>query len=182
MKIVLDCQHLGKPHRPFDRGAVYGDLQEAYLCLKYASIAQEFLTLSGHEVFLITSDYYGHRAKFSNKIAADLYLACHLNSSNIPPSKNYSLVEISELSGKTTKKFAAHLLDVFSNLLKTKNAGVHVIKRGERGWSCINRVRAPALLLEPLFINHPDTANHLGENIQKIAESIVLAINTFNWE
>lgn len=177
-RIVLDCQHMGKPHRPLDRGAVYGNLAEANLCLEYASVAYKALTASGFEPFLVTSSYYGQRAAFANQINADLYLACHLNSFSSLPRVHYSLVEISEYAGQVTRSFAQHLAGIFEDKLPVDESKIWEIKKGERGWTCINRVRAPALLLEPLFINR------LGSLVTKdmvlIGEAIAEAVKGFN--
>ena len=37
-RIGIDVQHLGKPGKPFDRGATYGGHNEADLVLKYAAL------------------------------------------------------------------------------------------------------------------------------------------------
>jgi N-acetylmuramoyl-L-alanine amidase len=179
-KIVLDVQHMGKPHNPLDRGAVCGNLIEANLCLEYARIAYQVLTASGFEPFLVTSGYYGQRAAFANAIDADLYLACHLNSSEETPKTHYSLVEISEHAGEITRKFAEYLIESFTAKLPVEKGEVWEIKKGGRGWSCINRVKAPALLLEPVFINHPTTIQGLKTKAYQIADSITYTIKTFN--
>jgi len=181
-RIILDVQHMGKPHNPLDRGAACGDMVEANLCLEYARIAYQVLTATkGFEPFLVTSGSYGQRAAFANAIDTDLYLACHLNSSEIPPNINYSLVEISEYAGEITRKFAEYLMESFTAKLPVEKGEVWEIKKGGRGWSCINRVKAPALLLEPLFINHPCSVECFGTKMYKIADVIVYAIKTFKY-
>lgn len=176
-RIVLDVQHGFKSQKPYDPGAVYGDRIEAKLCLEYAKVAHSHLTAAGFETFLITSGSYRQRAAWANQIKADLYLACHLNSSEIPPQTHYSLVEISEYAGEVTKLFAQYLVDIFGLKLPVQRSRIHIIKKGERGWRCINRVQAPALLLEPLFINC------LGSLVTKdmvlIGEAIVEAVEGF---
>lgn len=151
-RIVISVDH-GFKFRKYDPGAVYNGHVEAKLCLEYASVAYHALTAAGHEVFLVTSGFYFQRAAWANQINADLYLACHLNSSKIPPSNPYSLIEISEYSGRVTRAFSQHLADTFRQKLPVVTSKVWEIKKNERGWGCINRVRAPALLLEPMFIN-----------------------------
>ena len=182
LKIVLDVQHMGKPHKPKDRGAVFEGLVESDLCLKYASFAYLALTKLGHHPFLLTSGYYSQRAAFANQIEADLYLACHLNSFQPAPKNNYSLVEATELAGQTTRAFADHIANIFQNRLPVSSSRVNYIKKDERGWSCINRVKAPAVLLEPCFINHPDSQKLLTSEICQIGQCIVSAVQLFNWE
>lgn len=189
-KIILDVQHMGKPHKPFDRGAtfmqkgaVWKTYREADVCLEYARIAYQALSIAQYETFLITHGSYRSRAMFANGIGADLYLACHLNSSEEPPEKNHAIVEISELAGKTTRAFADHLLGYFLDKLPVdeKASEVRIIKRGERGWSCFNWVKAPALLLEPVFINHPASYKQelFDRKIFTISDAIDIAVKTF---
>ncbi len=181
LKIVLDVQHMGKPHNPLDRGAVCGDLIEANLCLEYASIAYKTLTVLGHHPFLLTHGYYGQRAAFANQIGTDLYLALHLNSAAKPPKTHYALVEISEYAWQTTFHFAQHLANIFGQKLPVAANQVGEIWKNQRGWSCINRVAAPALILEPCFINHSDSRDLLLHESWKISAGIVGAIKTFDW-
>lgn len=182
LKIVLDVQHMGKPHKPLDRGAVCGNLVESDLCLQYATAAYKKLTTMGHYPFLLTHGYYSQRAAFANQIGADIFLACHLNSFDPPPETNYALVEISELAGDITRNFAQYLVDIFGGELPVKRPRIHIIKKKERGWSCISRVAAPALILEPCLINHPDSRELLQHDIWKISAAIVSAIKTFGWD
>lgn len=185
LKIVISVDHMGKPHRPHDRGAIAQtciNTTEADLCLEYAQFVYKSLTELGHSPFLVTHGTYGYRAAFSNQIEADLYFACHLNSSEIPPRNNYSLLELYR-PGKLTRRFANHLSDVFAERLPVYKSEVKTIKnRTDRGAACINRVKAPAILLEPLFLNHPDGIKYLINNPTGISEAIVSAIITFGWD
>jgi N-acetylmuramoyl-L-alanine amidase len=181
LKIIFDVQHKGKPHNPDDRGAKSNGLVEADLCLDYALVAYRDLKASGHEPFLVTSGTYGQRAAFSNAINADLYLACHLNSFDPPPTNTYSLVEISEFSGQITKEFSSHLATIFANNLPVTKSLNWEIKKNGRGWSCINRVRAPTILLEPLFINDPRLHDHITKHMCTVGKSIASAVKTFDW-
>lgn len=177
-RIVISVDHMGKPHRPFDRGAVYGNLIEADLCLEYANIAARSLTALGIETFLRTSDYYGQRAAFANQINADLYLSCHLNSFRSLPRVHYSLVEISQYAGQITRSFAQHIAGVFEDKLPVDESKVWEIKKGGRGWTCIDRVRAPALLFEPLFINCMGSL--VTKDMVLVGEAIAEAVEGFN--
>jgi N-acetylmuramoyl-L-alanine amidase len=182
-KIVLDVQHMGKPHNPVDRGAFNASagLIESDLCLKYASIAYQVLTAKGFEPFLVTSGYYGFRAGFSNQIEADLYIACHLNSFGGGLDKNYGLIEVSEYAGDNTVIIAGELMDSLIERKVVKTAHVRKIKKGKRGWTCINRVKAPAILFEPLFISHPELLEYdIKKNLYVISSAIVDAVENFN--
>lgn len=180
--IALEVGHMGKPHKLLDRGAPGPSIySESDYALSYATVAFEALTRLGHRPYLITSGSYGKRAAESNQINADLHFSCHLNSSEIPPTTHHSLVEISEYSGDLTRKFAQHLADTFRYKLPVEDSGVRIIKKKERGWWCINRIKAPAFLLEPVFINHLLGQQLLENDIWLISNCIVSAIKLFNW-
>lgn len=183
-KIVLDCQHMGKPHNPLDRGARYKEFIESDICLQYASDLFKILTEDGFQPFLVTSGYYRNRAKFANAIKADVYLALHLNSSEEPPQRNHSMVEILECSGKVTYALADQISRQFEDDLDChiQFSRVKILLPGDRGYSCINRVAPPALLLEPLFINHPESVSVFDNDAYSIAYSLSKALKSFDWE
>lgn len=154
--IAIDIQHIGKPHNPHDRGAVafHKMRTEAYICLDYGTQLFQRLSREGFRTFLLSSGTYKQRALFANQNNVDLYLALHMNSSKVPPTRNQSIVEYSELAGAETQKIAQMLATRFEQRLPVADGSVRKIKRNARGWSCISWVKASALLLEPLFINH----------------------------
>jgi N-acetylmuramoyl-L-alanine amidase len=199
LKIVLSVGHMGKPatddkpNNPLDRGAEFTreaipgkrsfrSINESDACLEYAFEAYQLLTAIGHHPFLLTHDFYNKRAEFSNRISADLYLACHLNSSSKPPENPYALVEIAHNAGDITKKFARHLADMFPGALPVKTAKVKQLNKRDRGFVCIEHVRAPALLIEPLFGNTKDGFNQIDKFPDLIGSIIATAIGSFDWE
>ena len=97
-----------------------------------------------------------------------------------PPRQNQSIVEISEHSGPKTKQFASILVGWFKSELPVTKKEVRIIKKGGRGWSCISRVQAAALLLEPLFINHPESQEIIRGRCYRITTPIFKAIEEFN--
>jgi len=150
-RVVLDVQHMGKVHKPFDRGASHGGYQEAYLALTYATIAFQELTRLGYEAFLSTSGTYGERHHWINKHGIDLYLACHLNAGG----GRYSLVEYYYDAGRQTREIAKIMADNFKTILGTSDGKVWKIPQDGRGATCLQNTRPSALLLEPLFIEQP---------------------------
>lgn len=179
--VVISVGHMGKPHRPLDRGAVYHHVYESDLVLEYARIVYQELTIDGHYPFLVTHGTYGQRAAFANQIGADLYLDCHLNSSEIPPTTHYSLVEIAYWSSHVTRRFAQALSVKFGECLPVDKSDMRIIERDQRGWACINRVKAPALLLEPVFMNHPDGFREALSSAITIGTAISETIINFDW-
>lgn len=177
-RIFISVDH-GFKSRKYDPGAIFGDLIEAKLCFEYASVAYYALTAAGHEVFLVTSGSYGQRAAWANQIGADLYLSCHLNSSKVPPTTHYPLVAISEFHGDITKDFAQHMVNVFGQSLPVERPRIRIFKQGEKGHTCINKVKAPALLLEPMFINRLGSC--ATKDMLLIGKAIAEAVEGFSY-
>lgn len=181
LKIAISVDHMGKPNKPLDRGACYHHVNESDLCMGYAFELYKELTKTGHSPLLLCDGTYKGRAIRANNFKADLYLSCHLNSSETPPRNPYSMVEISELSGPTTKRFADYLKACFKLELPVEDSRVWHIKRNQRGWRCISGVIAPALLLEPLFMNDSKGFKIALNYPAAIADCIADAINSFDW-
>ncbi len=171
-RIAIDVQHLGKPNKPADRGAIYGSYQEADLVLKYATLAFQELTAKGYEVFLITSGTYAERHEWINRHGIDLYLACHLNAGR----GRYSLVEYTHNAGQRTREIAKIMADNFKTILGTSAAKVWEIAKAGRGASCLKNTRPSALLLEPLFIDNEKHLQIATEKPELIAQAIVQSV------
>ena len=61
MRAILARQHLGKPSKPGDHGAVHGNLRETDLTDGYIAAATEALRAAGVEVLVLTEGEYGDR-------------------------------------------------------------------------------------------------------------------------
>jgi N-acetylmuramoyl-L-alanine amidase len=175
-RIAVDTQHMGKPHKPADRGGSYNGYQEAYLALRYATLVFQELTSKGYEAFLITSGTYTERHAWINKHNIDLYLACHLNAGG----GRYSLVEHYYDAGRRTREIAKIMAENFKTILNTSDGKVWEIPKGGRGAVCLSGTRPSALLLEPLFIDN-DRHLHIAVSQPKlIAEAIIKTIESYN--
>jgi len=175
-RIALDVQHMGKPHRPYDRGASCAGYYEADLVLRYAGLAYQQLVAKRYEVFLLTSGRYSERHEWVNKHGVELYLACHLNAGG----GSYSLVEYYYDAGQKTREIASVFADCFRRVLGTSNAKVWEIPKGGRGAVCLEGTRPSALLLEPLFIDNTVHFELVVHQPELVAKAIVRAIEEYN--
>jgi N-acetylmuramoyl-L-alanine amidase len=167
---------MGKPNKPFDRGASNNGYQEADLAMSYATLAFQELTSKGYEAFLITSGTYAERHDWINRHAIDLYLACHLNAGG----GRYSLIEHYYDAGQRTREIAKIMADNFKSILGTSSGKVWEIAKNGRGATCLKETRPSALLLEPLFVDN-DSHLHIAVNQpEQIAQAIVETISSFN--
>jgi hypothetical protein len=200
--IMISVDHIGKPptesklDNPLNRGATHQfskkDILYAEADLAHQYAFGLFRRLTGDAIhhkfpfhpFLLTHGYYPQRGAFANQYNANLYLSCHINSAKTPPKSNYCLVETSELAGPDTTEIANRIAENLSNGLNIINTGVNTIKRGERGWDCIAHVKAPAILIEPFFLNHVDSwriVSEGGQGLWKVSNAIYKAIRDFSW-
>lgn len=85
--VALDRQHVGKPHKPGDLGAVCKSREswEAYLTADYLLAAEKELRRLGHDVLPMSDGSYSARHKRFNAYAArymgpSCYIAAHCNA------------------------------------------------------------------------------------------------------
>lgn len=182
LDIVFDAQHNRiKQGGLLDLGATHTlpsgqKLIEHDSCVQYAKLACESLS-KNHTVHMLEAGTYRRRADVSNNIyKPDIYFACHLNS--FPNIKtNYSLVEIPYNASPEAREFAKKLADSFLRHLPVAKSTVRQLNPFDRGYGCIGLIDAPiTVLIEPLFINHPDSEKVLTLEPWRIAAAIVEAI------
>jgi N-acetylmuramoyl-L-alanine amidase len=170
MKVAIDVQHIGKRLKPADRGAAFDpdgpgpsrEFTEVELVTRYAEAITNGLRAAGHEVFLsvasltdgVLDGEYAERAAWANREGVDLYLACHLNAAD--PHGDYALIEFDYRAGHRTRDLVIGLAARWRGGLPVRKVLTKALLETDRGFGCISRVAAPALLLEPLFLNHPE--------------------------
>lgn len=156
MKIVLDFQHINKPHKPKSRGASNGPWSEVDLAILYMDQLRQILETDGHEVFFGLCGTYRERASFVNKrIRPDLYLAGHVNAGK----GRYGLLEIDSRAGTGTRTIAKCIKKSLKKFLPITQCQIKELSKGARGFICIKDIHCSAILLEPLFI---DNKKHLS--------------------
>lgn len=182
MIAILDRQHLGKPSKPGDHGAVHGALRETDLTDAYIAAAADALRRHGHTVEVLVEGEYGTRHHRAREIARGApktrcaYVACHVNAGG----GTYGLVEYDARStrGAQLADELAHGLRALPGVTTSRTKGLGA---GERGWVCIDGIYAgPAnlagVIFEPGFI---DAGGHAGlwtaEGLTRIGTALALA-------
>jgi len=203
MIIALDRQHSGKFHRLRDMGAG-GDFNddgrsdieemESIWVGIYLLAAEIQLRKLGHIVFPISHGSYKDRNEAGNAVAADVYVAGHLNAhtgGRRPATRNganYGAVFYDHRSGPGNGRALADAVAAELTLLPALGSNVRVWAAHPDGWTknayyTIKHVRRPiSLCFEPAFIDYgphvdaffssPDAAAVLG---------IALANGINNW-
>jgi N-acetylmuramoyl-L-alanine amidase len=185
MRIVLDIQHINKPHNARDRGASFEGIREVDLTFDYLNETRKLLEKEGHVVFFGLSGTYEERHSFVNeRIKPDLYIAGHVNAGR----GSYSLIEVDYRASERTLEIAEKMRDSFlfelpveeSFIWKLFRKGHFELTPAFIGFKCIKGVKCSALLLEPLFIDNEEHLNVLLNDPKRIARAIVKGIE--DWE
>ena len=185
LKVVVDVQHLYRPHKPNDRGAVYTlsdgtRTSEASATLIYAAALRAYLEARGAAI--LTNDpahgilvgHYSTRNRAGSAWRAHGYLACHLNAGR----GRYALMEYMTVTeGKLlASSIGQSLVQAFPVIVEHRTQG---LSSTDRGAVCIARVESPtvAVLCEPFFGDHPGhqallAAPELGRVGEAIGEGV----------
>lgn len=167
LRVVVDVQHLYRPAKPNDRGAVFTladgtKTTEASAVLIYAAALKSWLESHGARV--MTNDPasgvlvgpYSRRNKAADVWNTHAYLACHLNAGG----GGYSLMEHMTL---TAGRGLAEAIgpQVLAHFPAITRAQVRALTTTDRGAVCIREVpsRIAAIICEPFF---GDTPAHQG--------------------
>lgn len=164
MLVVLDRQHLGKPSKPGDHGAIYGALRETDLTDGYIAAARASLERHGHDVQVLAEGEYGPRQRSAVALARlrrdrVAYVACHVNAGG----GTYALAEYDERS-----EGGCELAHAVAALKQRGLPGITAQRTaplgpGSRGWVCIAGIYAgppnlSGVIFEPGFIDAPSHA------------------------
>lgn len=165
LRVVVDVQHLYRPHRPHDRGARFRledgtHVWEADAALVYADAIGDWLEARSVPVLRndpargILTGFYSERGRAAapDAWAATAYLACHLNAGG----GAYSLLEVMEGRDDTLARAIGQRLvstghpPVIPELQRFERRW---LKTEDRGSSCIRFVHEsiPTVLCEPFF-------------------------------
>jgi|Deesub1362A_J573_1020465.scaffolds.fasta_scaffold00533_17 N-acetylmuramoyl-L-alanine amidase len=160
MKIVFSLGHWGKKSKHCDRGAqgVHGMLEAhkaGFLMMQTAIFLEKFY---GHKVWLLCHDDYKKRQVFANKIKAELFVAWHLNWTQIPG--NYGLV-LYDKRGKISKEFARILAEECKKIFGY-DFFFWSAQRNKRGFNNIKHTIMTAIIFEPGFVNNIHHMNKLN--------------------
>jgi hypothetical protein len=204
MLLVLDIQHIGKPHNPTDRG-VYWPLEsrgvhkpspphhyEAAKVLQYVAAATESAAVDGTPTVVLCQGRYPDRHRKVGELARIhgapiLYVACHLNIMPGEPRHTFGLVAHDARSrdgAAAAAVLASHLRTETDNPdVRVRSIGPSAPEVWQRNvFSTYAGIwRAPARVVgvcyEPAHIN--DTTRTSAEGLAKIGHA--LAVGAAEW-
>ena len=174
MKIALSLGHWGKFSRPHDRGATGTDDQgklavEAWEALPLLVEVALRLEHQGHEVLLLTYGNYSHRNRAANAWGAELYLEFHLNAGG----GRYSMVLYDARGGDVRQSQALELAKAMSQAMGNGAYKAVSTQENGRGHHNISKVKAPAFILEPAFIDNPGQLRAYREGRAGLVSAVV---------
>lgn len=105
-----------------------------------------------------------------NEWNPDLIISVHLNAFN---GKAQGTETLHWHSSKKGKDYATKFSEIASKLTGFNNRGTLSIKKGERGWILLGKTKAPAILIEPFFLDSIKTNKELEDKIQASARAII---------
>lgn len=171
MRIAIDIQHAGKRSAPKDRGApgqVPGLPHEVWSTRRYALALAEHLEADGHEVFVISDGEYRERHARVNELRPDLYLACHANAGI---GGRGDRGEIYHWPGSSKGTAAAQAIAAaLDAVVPWKSKAVPATT--DRTRATVAGVSAPAVLLEPGFLDGAVGRTWLRDEVEAIGQAI----------
>lgn len=170
-RVVIDAGHGGT-----DYGAIRNGINEKDITLDVSKRVEALLKKQGYQVTMTrTNDIYvslADRVAISEKVAPDIFVSIHVNSSTRP-----------EITGIETHYYHQESL----NLAQTVHSSLaSAIKSNNRGlfkskFYVINHTTSPAILIEIGFISNDNERAQLVSDKRKqdTAKSIVEGINNY---
>ena len=175
LKIVLDPGHSG----PYEPGACAGGVTEAALNWRIARYAQAELEYRGHGVVLtrgktIEDDGLTWRAELANRLAADLFISIHCNSSKrIEAEGTETYCYPGSVKGR---RLAECLQFCVTDAMLTEDRGVK-----EADFQVLRQTICPAALLECAFLSNPIDRQMLTDPLEqwRLGAAIAVAVEDY---
>lgn len=192
LRVAVDVQHLYREgEHARDRGSVY-TLKDGLVVVEsdavmiYAQSLAAALRELGATVWSndpaqrLLIGPYTRRHRDAANLGANLYLACHLNAGR----GSYALAEYAALGPwvRQSNRLATEVVQALDREFTQVTRGiVRGLGNGERGAVCIRSFdRGPAVLLEPLFGDHPMHQQLLDHaSLKSIGLSIARSVTTW---
>jgi N-acetylmuramoyl-L-alanine amidase len=176
MIVALDIQHQGKPDKMRDRGAVNGDVEEVDLTRRYAASADKTLRAIGIDCILLSDGRYSDRQARADSYGASCYIACHINAGL--SGRAGDRAEVYYWPGSTRGQALAAAIAV--ELGQVVPWPVRVLAaETDRVRGVMAGVKAPAICLEPGFIDGQQGAGWLPQHAEAIGAALARAIKSW---
>jgi N-acetylmuramoyl-L-alanine amidase len=159
MLVVATIGHAGRPSKPNDRGASYEGWEEVSLVRLYTDAMDARLRALGHRCILLSDGEYSTQWERADALGADIYLNCHVNAGG----GDYGLflhdhrsTRGKALATSVSTSMAAGM--GWSCQVRAARPDTNGVPRDgdfTEAYHCISGVKAPALCVEPYFIDGP---------------------------
>lgn len=174
MKICIDAGHGGVD--PGAIGRVPFELQEKTFNLQLALLLDVELENAGHHVVMTRRQDRSlglrSRARFANRLGADLFVSLHANAASTPLAEG---MEVFGFPGSVLGAAVARgVLDsMLAKFPGHRNRGVK-----EANFTVLRTTRMPAILVECEFLTHPQQLQFLADPVHQrgLAEAIAAGI------
>ena len=187
--IYIDIQHIGKPNRPHDMGASFGDRPEeteAYWTSLYAFYLEMRLKELGYPVMRLTDGDYQDRHDRVNQYERNrslatpsIYISAHINAGG----GDYACMFYDSRSsrGYSLAKAIGDKLSTLPNIGRCKAIPATSENWTKNAYYTIRNVQRPiSICSEPLFIDHDQHRQYLTHNqIHFIGEEIANGIHSW---
>lgn len=166
MIVAATIGHAGRPSKWADRGAVFEGVEEVSVVRRYLDAMDHELRRLGHTAVLLGDGEYSDQWARADGYGADVYLNAHVNGGK----GDRGLVFYDHRSARG-RALAATLAGELSGSLpwltearacRPDTNGVPRDGDFSEAFACIRGVRAPAICLEPYFIDGPRRGDFLA--------------------
>lgn len=172
MKIVLNIGH-----SEIDSGATSldGKIEEYTFNKKYlVPLIKQELELNRHEVIVITQiKSFSELPKRINAVKPDIIISVHSNCANGIASGTETLYWTFSKKGK---KLAESIQRNMVACLKLHDRGSKPLLSSDRGAALLRDTNAPAVILEPFFIDNKNDYTVAFMKIQELAKAIAKGV------
>jgi hypothetical protein len=164
--VAATIGHAGRPSRWADRGAAFEGVEEASVVRRYLDAMDHELRRLGHSVVLLGDGEYADQWARADGYGAGVYINAHVNAGK--GDRGLVFFDHRSLRGKALAEALAGELSkalpwpTEARACRPDTNGVPRDGDFSEAFSCIRGVKAPAVCLEPYFLDGPRRADFLS--------------------
>lgn len=140
-------------------------------------LISESLTELGVDNVIVYRDSYAGLPKKVNATGADIAIEFHANAAlNLSATGSETLYWHTSEKGK---ELAQSLQNQVIDCLNLRNRGLKPITPEGRGAHLLRKTAMPCVILEPFFISNDDDLKHAEDQIERLAEAVVVGVSDY---
>lgn len=176
MIVALTIGHAGRPHNPADRGAAYEGVSEVSVVRRYTDLIDAELRRRGHTCYLLSDGAYSDQQARADSYGASVYINCHVNAGG--GDRGEVFYDYRSTKGPKLALLIAEALQrrmgwpCFARKCQPDTNGVPRDADYSEAYGCIAGAKAPALCLEPYYLDGPRRADFLAR-LNDVAVAVV---------